>query len=137
MGLKLTSLLVKSLVLVASSAATVPCPANSAPPPAQVGRCANTFIQHIGTRLTDGSTGKPIPGSGTNVELTNGIYLVAYEEIEQLKTAHTGDKVKLCLVHIPENCPPGDNRGRVYSLLNYRTKRYVEMSDSQHLCGGA
>jgi hypothetical protein len=26
---------------------------------------------------------------------------------------------------------------RIYSLLNYRTEGYVEMSDSQHMCGGA
>lgn len=112
-------------------------PANSAAPPTQVGQCADTFIQRTGTRLVDGATGTPIPGSGTGVKLTNGIYLVSYDEIPQLRIAQAGDKVKLCLLRIPENCPSGDNRGRIYSLLNYRTNGYVEMPDSQHKCGGA
>jgi hypothetical protein len=127
----------KSLVLVTISAVMIPSPANSAPPPTQVGQCADTFIQRTGTRLVEGAAGTPVPGSGTGVKLTNGIYLVSYDEIPQLRIAQAGDKVKLCLLHIPENCPPGDNRGRIYSLLNYRTNGYVEMPDSQHKCGGA
>nr|MBD3887460.1 hypothetical protein [Phormidium tenue FACHB-886] len=76
--------------------------------------------------------------SGTAVELTKGIYLVSYEEVPQLSgDSGVGDKVKLCLLSIAENCPPGDNRGRFYSLLNDRTEGYVELPDSQHLCGGA
>jgi hypothetical protein len=130
-------LVVKSLVLIASTAVIFPNPANSAPPPTQVGRCADTFIQRTGTRLVDGSTETPITGSGTSVNLTNGIYLVSYEDIVQLQRSRPGDKVKLCLLEIPEDCPPGDNRGRVYSLLNYRTNGYAEMPDSQHMCGGA
>jgi len=78
-----------------------------------------------------------VEGSGTIVNLTNGIYLVSYEDIVQLQRSRPGDKVKLCLLAIPEDCPPGDDRGRVYSLLNYRTNGYTEMPDSQHMCGGA
>lgn len=107
-------------------------------PPTQVGHCADTFIQRIGTRLMNGQTGEPIAGSGTSVILTNGIYMVSYEEVPALsRDSQPGDKVKLCLLSIPQNCPPGDNRGRVYSLLNYRTNGYVELPDSQHMCGGA
>jgi hypothetical protein len=130
-------LVVKSLVLMASTAVIVPSPANSALPPTQVGKCADTFIQRTSTRFGESLTEAPVEGSGTSVKLTNGIYLVSYEDIGQLRTARPGDKVKLCLLRIPENCPPGDNRGRVYSLLNYRTSGYVEMPDSQHMCGGA
>ena len=131
------SLLAKSLVLAASSTVMVPYTASSAPPPTQIGQCANTFIQRIGTRLMDGSAGTPIPGSGTSVNLTNSVYLVSYDVIEQLRVARVGDKVKLCLLHIPENCPPNDNRGRIYSLLNYRTGGSVDLPDSSHMCGGA
>lgn len=112
-------------------------PALSAPPPAQVGKCADTFIQQVGTRLSDGTTGAPIEGSGTSVNLTNGIYLVSYDEIPQLKNSKVGEKVRLCLRSIPSNCPPGDDRGRIYSLFNYRTRQAVELPDSQHSCGGA
>ncbi len=127
----------KSLVLMASTTALVPSPANSAPPPTQVGKCADTFIQRTGTRFGESLSEASVEGSGTSVKLTNGIYLVSYEDIGQLRTARPGDKVKLCLLKLPENCPPGDNRGRIYSLLNYRTEGYVEMPDSQHMCGGA
>ncbi len=130
-------LVVKSLVLMASLATTAPNPANSAPPPTQVGKCADTFIQRTGTRFGASLTEAQREGSGTTVKLTNGIYLVDYENLEQLRVARPQDKVKVCLLKIPENCPPGDNRGRVYSLLNYRTNGYVEMRDSQHWCGGA
>jgi hypothetical protein len=107
-------------------------------PPTQVGQCSDTFIQHIGTRLEDGQTGQPIPDSGTSVNLTNGVYLVSYDDVPVLSQgSQPGDKVKLCLLSIPQNCPPGDNRGRVYSLMNYRTKGHVEMPDSEHSCGGA
>jgi hypothetical protein len=112
-------------------------PALSAPPPTQVGKCADTFIEQVSTRLSDGSTGAPIEGSGTSVTLTNGIYLVSYDEVAVLKNSKVGEKVKLCLLSIPSDCPPGDNRGRFYSLFNYRTRQSVELPDSQHFCGGA
>lgn len=130
-------LLAQSLVLAISSTVMFSYSANSAPRPTQIRQCADTFIQRLGTRFTDGFTETPTPGSGTIVNLTNGVYLVSYDVIEQLRVARVGDKVKLCLLSIPENCPPRDNRGRSYSLLNYRTSGYVEMLDSQHMCGGA
>ncbi len=130
-------LVVKSLVLMASLATLAPNSANSAPPPTQVGKCADTFIQRTGTRFGSSLTENQLEGLGSSVKLTNGIYLVSYENLEQLRIARPQDKVKVCLLQIPENCPPGDNRGRIYSLLNYRTEGYVEMRDSQHMCGGA
>ncbi len=130
-------LVVKSLVLMASLATLAPNSANSAPPPTQVGKCADTFIQRTGTRFGSSLTENQLEGLGSSVKLTNGIYLVSYENLEQLRIARPQDKVKVCLLQIPEDCPPGDNRGRVYSLLNYRTNGYVEMPDSQHMCGGA
>lgn len=124
-------------IVLSSSLVWFTMPALSAPPPTQVGKCADTFIQEVGARLSDGSTGAPIEGSGTSVKLTNGIYLVSYDEIAPLKASKGGEKVKLCLLSIPRNCPPGDNRGRFYSLFNYRTRQTVKLPDSQHLCGGA
>ena len=125
------------VVIMASTAIIVPNPANSAPPPTQVGKCADTFIQRTGNRFGESLTETQAEGIGTSVNLTNGIYLVSYEYIVQVQRSRPGDKVKLCLLAIPEDCPPGDDRGRVYSLLNYRTNGYTEMPDSQHMCGGA
>jgi len=48
-----------------------------------------------------------------------------------------GAKVELCLLEFPTDCPPGDDRGKVYSLLNYRTGFKDDVVDSWHLCGGA
>lgn len=124
-------------VLIVASGFIFAMPGLSAPPPTQVGKCADTFIQEVGTRLSDGATGAPIEGSGTSVRLTNGVYLVSYDEIAPLKNSKAGEKIKLCLLSIPNNCPPGDDRGRFYSLFNYRIRQTVKLPDSQHACGGA
>jgi hypothetical protein len=130
--------LAQGVLCFSGTSMLMPIAALAAVPPTQVGQCSDTFIQRVGTRLIDGQTGASIPDSGTSVQLTNGIYLVSYEDVPQLsRNSRAGDKVKLCLLSIPENCPPGDDRGRFYSLLNYRTEGYAEMPDSEHLCGGA
>lgn len=136
--MKMKKLLFRGMLALSGSVMLTPIVTPAAVPPTQVGRCSDTFIQRVGTRLTDGETGASIPDSGTSVKLTNGIYLVSYDEIPELsRDSNPGDSVKLCLLSIPQNCPPGDNRGRVYSLLNYKTGGYVELPDSQHSCGGA
>ena len=38
---------------------------------------------------------------------------------------------------VPENCPPGDDRGKIYKATNLRTNESWEAPDSQHSCGGA
>jgi hypothetical protein len=48
-----------------------------------------------------------------------------------------GDKVELCLVALPEDCPPGDDRGKLYAATNERTGESWEMLDAVHMCGGA
>lgn len=132
----LKPLLGNSLILI-SSIGMIAYPAHSEPRPTKIKQCADTFIKRLGTRLEDGSTGKPIANSGTSIILTNGVYLVSYNVIKSLQNSQVRDKVKVCLLSIPKNCPPGDNRGKIYSLMNYRTGGYVEMADSQHMCGGA
>ncbi|MEA5537002.1 hypothetical protein [Crocosphaera sp. XPORK-15E] len=109
----------------------------AAPPPTRVGQCSNTFVSKVRTRLEDGVTGKPILGSGTSIEFTNGIYLVSYDTVPEAESSKPRDPVKLCLVSIPKNCPPGDNRGKVYTVTNIRTKKTFTLPDSQHSCGGA
>ncbi len=48
-----------------------------------------------------------------------------------------GDKVYVCLMSILANCPPGDDRGRVYTTTNLRTMESWTLPDSEHSCGGA
>jgi len=132
----LSNVLDMALILVSSSLVVSAIPALSAPPPTQIGKCTDTFIEQVSTRSSAGSR-RSVPGSSTSVNLTNGIYLVSYDEITPLKKFKVGEKVKLCLLSIPRDCPPADNRGRTYRLLSYRTRQSVKLPNSQHSCGGA
>ncbi len=115
----------------------LPFAASAAKPPTRVGACADTFVARVGTRLVDGSTGQSIAGSGTAISFTNGISLISYDTVPNAAAARPGDKAKLCLQSIPKNCPPGDNRGKVYQATIYRTGKRFALPDSQHMCGGA
>ncbi len=98
--------------------------------PTEVGACSETTIADIGYRLGD-------PDSGSAISYANGGVQVSYDTIPEIHRSRIGDPVKLCLVSIPEDCPPGDDRGKVYSASNLRTGESWEAPDSQHSCGGA
>lgn len=99
--------------------------------PITVGECSITSVARIGSRL-DG-----MPNSGSAIKYANGGYQVSYDTVASVQDWRVGDQVKLCLVSIPTNCPPGDNRGKVYNATNLRTNETWEASDSEHSCGGA
>jgi hypothetical protein len=99
--------------------------------PAKVGQCVITKVSEIGTRL------EGIPDSGTSITFSNGISLVSYDAVPQAVASKPGDKVKMCLKSVPQDCPPGDERGKIYSVTNLRTKKKFTLPDSQHQCGGA
>ncbi len=105
--------------------------------PAKVGQCVSTQIAKIGTRLVDGITGESFPDSGSQIEYMNGVSQVSYETIPEIERSHINDPITLCLISLPQNCPPGDNRGKQYSAKNMRTGETWTLSDSQHGCGGA
>lgn len=48
-----------------------------------------------------------------------------------------GDKVEVCLTGIPHDCPPGDDRGKDYSITNYKNKKSFSGTPDWHSCGGA
>ncbi len=48
-----------------------------------------------------------------------------------------GDPVLLCVVELPQNCPPNDHRGIVYAATNQRSGDTWRAPDSEHSCGGA
>lgn len=107
------------------------------PLPTRIGQCTRTMIAKIGQRLEDSSTGRTIPGSGSAVNFANGGYQVSYDEVPPINRSRPGDPVRMCLVSLPQNCPPGDNRGRVYKTTNLRTRGSWTLPDSEHMCGGA
>jgi len=105
--------------------------------PTRIGQCSQTTISKIGARLEDGMTHRPIPGSGSALNFANDGYQVSYDTIPEITRSRVGDPVTMCLVSIPQGCPPGDNRGREYQTTNLRTRESWRLPDSQHRCGGA
>ncbi len=107
--------------------------------PTQIGRCTMTKITLIGTRFEDKLGARPPVGEdhGTTVGYENKGVGISYTYEEGVAQSRIGDEVLLCLVSIPKDCPPGDDRGRVYSGTNLRTKGSWQLPDSQHMCGGA
>jgi hypothetical protein len=107
------------------------------PLPTQIGQCTNTTIKDVTTRLVDGGTNKPIRDSGSAVDFVNGGYQVSYDTIPEITQSRAGDPVTMCLVSIPQGCPPGDKRGRTYKTTNLRTHGSWTLPDAEHMCGGA
>jgi hypothetical protein len=107
-----------------------PAPAEAASLPTVVGTCSETAIEEIGTRLGT-------PDSGSVVSFVNGGVQISYDPVPGIINSQAGDPVNVCLVFVPEDCPPGDDRGKIYRTTNLRTGESWELPDSQHSCGGA
>ena len=105
------------------------------PLPTRVGACAVTTIETIGTRLIDGH--EPVPGSGSAVTFANGGRQVSYDTVPAIEGSRKGDRVRMCFITRPLNCPPGDTRGTIYYTTNLRTKKSWRLPDAEHSCGGA
>jgi hypothetical protein len=128
--------------LAGSVALARPVPVNPAitpndPLPRRVLDCGGSIITRIADRF-----GKPLDGpavSGSSVTFSNGGYVVGYETVEAIGRSRVGDHVLICLVKIPDpdRCPPGDMRGRFYTVTNLRTLESWTLPDANHMCGGA
>ena len=105
--------------------------------PTRVGACVVTTIESIETRLMDDGTKQPIPGSGSAVRFANGGYQVSYDTVPAIEKSKKGDRVRMCFVHRPIDCPKGDPRGKMYRSTNLRTKESWLLPDAEHSCGGA
>lgn len=141
-GARMKSIFAVASLLVSSVAFARPVPVNPAitptdPLPVRVLDCGGSIINHVSDRF-----GGPIgaPGSnGSSVRFTNGGGNVSYAIVDAIKSSRVGDRVFVCLMLIPDpdKCPPGDVRGRIYTVTNLRTLESWTLSDSQHMCGGA
>ena len=105
-------------------------------PIARVGQCVMTRVTSVHQRLGD-EHGNSAPGSGSAIELANGVYGVSYDQVRAVNRSRVGDRVRTCLISIPRHCPRGDDRGREYRTTNLRTHQSWTLPDSQHSCGGA
>jgi hypothetical protein len=112
-------------------------PAEAGALPTRVGACVVTTIESVETRLVDGATNQPTPGSGSAVRFVNGGYQVSYDVIPAIEESRKGDRVRMCFVSTPLNCPKGDDRGKVYNSTNLRTHKNWRLPDAEHSCGGA
>ncbi len=99
--------------------------------PSAVGQCAETSVLDVETRLEN------TPGSGSAIKYANGGYQVSYDQVPAIDSSQPGDRIQLCLASVPQNCPPGDDRGKVYHAVNRRTGDEWDAPDSEHSCGGA
>lgn len=100
----------------------------------RVGQCENTTVEWIGPRLQGVEGEAP---DGTSIRFADAVRQVSYDREPAVLSSHMGDPARVCLIEIPKGCPPGDNRGRVYSATNVRTGEEWELPDSSHECGGA
>jgi hypothetical protein len=55
------------------------------------------------------------------IDFENGAHLFVYEALQGVRNSRVGDRVQLCLIATAKDCPPGDERGRVYKGTNLRT----------------
>jgi hypothetical protein len=122
---------------LAASAGDAQRRGGAAPPQLRLGSCARTTVSEVTQRLADGGTGRVIPESGSAIVFANGLSQVSYDQVVPLNQSRRGDPVFVCLVALPQNCPPGDNRGKVYTTTNLRTYESWTLPDSAHGCGGA
>jgi hypothetical protein len=104
--------------------------------PEHVGECAMTEVASVGSRLEDENE-VAIPGSGSAIQLRNGVYGVSYDQVPAVDASRVGDPARTCLVSVPQDCPPGDERGREYRTTNLRTHQEWTLPDAEHGCGGA
>lgn len=119
------------LLLISAVGLALQTPAIAQGSPTRVGQCSMTRIKWVGTRLDNA------PGSGSAIQFKNGGYQVSYDQVAAVDRSRPGDPVRMCLVYQPKDCPPGDDRGRVYKTTNLRTRRSWSLPDAEHMCGGA
>jgi hypothetical protein len=100
------------------------------PLPIEIGACSETTIADIGYRL-----GEPDTGSAISYDNGGGAGLLRHHPGDP---SFRGRRCGAALSGIvPEDCPPGDDRGKIYRATNLRTGESWEAPDSQHSCGGA
>jgi hypothetical protein len=106
--------------------------------PAKVGECTDTTITSItdryGADLTPGPSKKG-SDSGTIVRFSNSGVQVSLAKERAIAKSQVFDKVNMCLVEIPKDCPAGDIRGRVYKTTNLRTGESWSLANDVRSCG--
>jgi hypothetical protein len=108
--------------------------------PGRVGECADTTITSITDRF--GADLAPSPAKkgsdpGTLVRFSNSGVQVSLIKERAVVRSQVFDRVNMCLVEIPKECPAGDLRGRVYKTTNLRTGESWSLANDIRSCGPA
>jgi hypothetical protein len=105
--------------------------------PRKVGECFETTITSITDRYGEDipARAKKGPDPGTIVRFSNSGVQVSLRRENSIVRSQVFDKVNLCLVEVPKECP-GDLRGRVYRTTNLRTKESWSLANDVKNCGG-
>jgi hypothetical protein len=106
--------------------------------PNKVGECADTTITSITDRYGEDLATRAKRGTdpGTIVRFSNSGVQVSMRRENGIVRSQVFDKVNMCLVDIPKECP-NDLRGRVYKTTNLRTKETWSLANDIKNCGGA
>lgn len=128
-----------ALILIAGSLLTTSLSASTGRIPTRIGECRETRIVQITTRWGDPLTYDEdyYSASGSFVRFSNGGNQVSFSKVEELIRSRVRDRVRMCLVSVPDDCPPGDDRGRSYRTTNLRTGESWTLPDDTRVCGGA
>jgi hypothetical protein len=121
-----------ALLMLGAATASADVTSNDALP-TRLLACGGNVITEIGPRLQGDKTFS----TGTTVVFRNGGSQVSYEKEPAIVKSRKGDHVLICLVFVPDHCPPGDDRGKMYTTTNLRTLESWTLPDSEHSCGGA
>lgn len=100
--------------------------------PLELQQCQLDHVASVGPRL-EGDSFKS--GIAIRYEKTGGG--VSYDFEPELARTIKGDRMLVCLVDEPNDCPTGDDRGKIYFAYNFRTKEGWTLPADQHSCGGA
>ncbi len=123
--------------------------------PAPAGRCVSVKVEEVSSRF--GAEPGQFGSEDGIVTLSNGVGLYLYRSLKRDRAPgwgisetsrpinltesrllfSPGDPVTLCLQYLPPSCPPGDERGRIYTMVNPRTGARVDGHYGRNGCGGA
>ena len=118
------------------------------PLPKKIGQCVDSTISDKYTRFEDIEAGES-GGGEVSVEFKNelALFILSISNFPEKGNPDKymfstsdfalGDKVKLCLKELPKGCPKDDDRGKVYTVINYKNNKSFVGIDSWHSCGGA
>lgn len=103
--------------------------------PTAIGRCAQTIVTNVVRRPFD-KDDPAMANFGSAIQYKNGGNQISAMQNVGIDASMPGDRVQICLVARPHNCPSGDNQGAIYHALNLRTRLDWDAPNSERVCAG-